>query len=425
MATNTSLWKPMPTLPGPEETQSWIRQRIAESDHSNHPANHTLSRTIEGKHGWKAILFGQISSHQTGLPYILSDLFLPLCDWWEEMAYEAVLNCPPPENVRYPATTKDGRSRMINTIKAWYEPWDIFIFDDKDCGNLHLPMDFTFEEQAPVSDIIWPFNPRALIDPMVSSVQDALGSQQFTGYAGRRRTDQLWKANHVLGRRNWKKVRIFEDWSGQTPEQRDIFTKPTPPPRKASGQWSKAPDYMATRICSGSEQCAYTPRADTQPAGSRRVVSGCERQWQAYCASLFQAFMESNPEVQFGPRLSCLRKIRQPKHNCYRNSDQCLKSPHLLDHGQAGRFPDGQKFCISHPYCETDVNIAAHHDAQNWLEKEPDLTWINDDTTRSWYFPTHSTLLITGYKQTLDRINLDYPLPNADAPTGCARWQPT
>ena len=117
MTVEKRLLKPLPILPGPEETHRLIRQRMATLpkgsntlggrpvDQTPIPPIKPMTRTVEGNHGWKATLIGRLFERPSGIhiPYhLLSDILTPLCDWWEEAARDAVMDCPPPENVRYP-----------------------------------------------------------------------------------------------------------------------------------------------------------------------------------------------------------------------------------------------------------------------------------------------------------------------------------
>ena len=61
---------------------------------------------------------------------------------------------------------------MIQTISEGYDRWDTLVFDNKDWGNLHLPMEFTFNGKAKVSDTIWPFAPPHPHQPDDRSHQD-------------------------------------------------------------------------------------------------------------------------------------------------------------------------------------------------------------------------------------------------------------
>lgn len=435
MTTQNRQYRPPPQLPETEETHALIRQRIATlPDQSqrggwvNDPdfeevAVDTLGRSVVGKHGWKATLLGDtiIKFGSFGTPYLLADILMPLCDWWEEMAYEAVLNCPAPENVRHPKHGKYGRRRMKNTIRDGYERSDALLFDDQDWGNLHLPMLFIFDGKASVGDTLWPFDPTTLIDPMVERIQAALGTQPFTGWNGRRTAVRPWAAELIGGRKSWAKRRIYEDWSGQSAAERNVLTKPPMPLLKPSARWPQLSRYLSSRICDGGKNCEYEPKRTTTVS---RINSGCSSKWQTYSRKLFDAFMAANPDVQFGPKAECLQKLKQPQHRCYGKRDSnCIKRSSPLDHDQTCRFPDNQRFIISQPYCGDDLGEYDLENIRKWQKMDPEITWRTAGVARSWYFPTHSNLLIIGHEQTLDRLKLNYPVPNLEAPTGCVRWR--
>lgn len=229
MATENRQLRHLPSLPGTEESHALVRGRISSLPHLPNYYRHSrvryqeaerraidaLGRTIESKYGWKATLLGNtvVESGDLGVPYLLLDILAPLCDWWEEMAYDAVMDCPPPENVRYPKMDRHGRSRMIRTIREGYDRTDYFIFDDIDWGSLHLPMKFTFDGKALVRDTIWPFAPPDLIDPMAARISAALGSQLISYSGGRKRKERLWTGSVIQGRSNWANRRVYMHWS--------------------------------------------------------------------------------------------------------------------------------------------------------------------------------------------------------------------
>ena len=219
---------PLPELPGPEETQRLVRARAAvitglERDYNNPEREkeiadltvRTLGRTIRGPQGWSASLLGNtiVESVNPVTPYLLLDVLPSLCDWWERMALQAVRDCPPPDNVRLPQA---GGRKMTRSIREGYDRWDIFVLDGRDLGNLHLPMEFTFNGQARNRDITWPFAPPDLIDPMAESIKEALGTQQVT-FPGLRmpRREQPWPAMEIQGRKRWRGQRVFRQWREQ------------------------------------------------------------------------------------------------------------------------------------------------------------------------------------------------------------------
>lgn len=247
MAQDRTTLTPMPEMPGPEEAWEMVRARVRSlpggQGWEEHPrvreaALSTLARTITGRHGWTAELLGNAALFygNTSVPYLVMDLLIPLCDWWAENARAAVLDCPPPENPRYPAVNRNGRSRMIRTLREGYNRWDTFLFDDEDFGNLNLAMAFSFRAQAKAQDTVWPFAPPGLIEPMARALKRAMGQQEFFPEGGGpTRRASPWPAREREGRRSWKNRRTYEDWSGRSPEERGVLVKRTPTPLGDAG----------------------------------------------------------------------------------------------------------------------------------------------------------------------------------------------
>ena len=435
---STFLLAPMPALPDPDKAISLIRARIAYLDELDpwdewqnevrieKEVQSNLGRTIQGKHGWKADLLSRnIRSGDCTTAYILLDILPPLCDWWEEMARDAVMNCPPPENVRCPDPLKTGRTAKIRTITEIYDRWGTVIFEDGDQGNLHLTMQFSFQGEAKISNTIWPFAPPDLIDPMVKSIQTLLGTHSYRDLYGRRRTAKVWPAAIIDGRTNWANQRLYEDWSGTSPEERNVLVKQPSPPLTASGQWNNSSRRVTRHTCDGKPECQYEPPTSSgHTTLFPRTNSGCQKRWTDYSRSLLQSFIQANPDVQFGPIPRCVRQIGNPRHNCHKQEDPgCIKKKLHIDHHQICRFPDGQRFIISQPYTKPEFEPSPLA-INEWKTMDPDLTWRTADKSRSWYFPARTNILFLGYKRTLDRLVLDYPMPpDAEAPTGCVEWR--
>ena len=444
MTTATGLLKPLPALPGPDETHRLIRARIADlpenqpksgwqnQEHPRIPNTIPLTKTIQGNHGWTATLVGS-RFERTGrinIPnHLLAEILKPLCDWWEEAARNAVMDCPAPENVRYPAVMKDGSSRMIHTVSETYDRWDILIFDDKDWGNLHLPTTLAFNGKANISDIIWPFAPPTLINPMAEAIRNALGTQIRTDYLQRQHAQAPWHASTVDGRRNWNTQRLYEDWSGTTPAERNVLTKQTKP-LKPTGQWNRATAQTTGPICRGQPECQYSGNSGN--SGNLEITktrrkgyhSECDNRWHAYSLNLLKAFMGANPEVQFGPTTpECLRQLTPAGHRCTGTGPwECSPRALPLDHDQLCRFPDGERFIISQTYCNDELCPSCLDNIGEWQIQDPQIAWQTAGKSRSWYSPGRSNLLLIGHRPTIERLKLDYPLPDAQPPTGCIRW---
>ena len=418
----------LPELPGPSEATDLVRARIVEKRQHEHNAGISqvdtriheaylrLPRRIDGENGWAASLMADTNGaagYITNL-YLVSDLLAPLADWWEETVTPAVNKCPPPEGVILPAFGGVN----VDRIKEEYDRWDIFIFDNEDLGNLHVGMAMEFNGRAKQGDIIWPVDPAQLMEVMTNRLQAALGIQKMT-ILGRTRTARPWSAAEVHGRKNWGKARIFEDFSGSTANERGVLVKQPPAPLKPTGVWSNTKQWIGQGICNG-ESCDYGPGPNP---GRATNVSGCDAKWKEYAESLLQLFMDANPDVQFGPKSECPSWIATERHRCSWNNDKCTRRGNPLDHDQRARLPDGRRLIITQPYCP---GIPECEDCtktlREWQKKDPLIAVRTGGEERSWYFPTYTNLMLVGHAETLDAINLDYPMSEKAIPTGCQTW---
>ena len=93
----------------------------------------------------------------------------------------------------------------------------------------------------------------------------------------------------------------------------------------------------------------------------------------------------------------------------------------MLDHHELARFPDGEHLIISQPYSSA-VDTFDEELAQ-WQETVPGIAARNGGRNRSWYYPESSALLIVVKPEALDRVNLDFEISRATAPTGCVCWR--
>ena len=427
MTTGPGTKIPMPQLPEPPEALELVRSRVASiprgvtrgqdpAREAEELAIRTLARSIEGRHGWNANLLGTtiMESGNFLTPYFIMDILIPLCDWWLQMAREAVENCPAPDEVRLPHVGRDGRTRMVNTIQEGYSRWDTLLVDGHYIGNLHLPMTLTFEGQASANNIIWPFAPPALIDPMVESIQAALGIRKTRGRTDRQpRQPVMWAARDVNGRKNWRGRRLLEDWSGRTPEERNLWEKPAPRP---PAQWNHRPRISGNNICRGGPECL-------PPGANPNRAPACGALWEKFSASLLEAFTNANPQVQFGsPRYKCLRNIRESRHDCDTSTAACMKRRWPADHDQICRFPDGEQFVIGHTYCGDDLCPSCLATVEKCRQVDSEISWRTGGKDRSWYFPMSANIIVIGPAPTIRRLDLDYDPPKEGAPTDCMRW---
>ena len=193
-------------------------------------------------------------------------------------------------------------------------------------------------------------------------------------------------------------------------------TKPEHKPTKA---WPQTTSWLTRSICLGSADCQYEPK---QTERIRRTKSGCNQMWRKHSEALFQAFMDANPGVMFRDRgLDCVNEV-EPNHRCYRRGHRHLNGP-PIDHAELCRLPNGSRFIISQPYCHEKLCQRCLTQMQQWQVEMPNLCWTSGKSQRSWYFPNNANLLLLGTQETLDSINLGYPIPTETQPTGCGRFQ--
>ena len=180
--------------------------------------------------------------------------------------------------------------------------------------------------------------------------------------------------------------------------------------------WPSQSHRLSSSICQGEEDCEYEPKV--RQRRPRATNAGCNIAWSAYSETLFKAFQEANPDLQYKEHHPCILEAQSRNHRCPRpNCGRVRGRP--LDHDELVRFPDTEKIIISHPYhYGEDYN----DDLAAWKRHVPNIEILIGGSERSWYFPRSSSLVIVGQEQILERIDLDYPLPAIGAPTGCVRW---
>ena len=185
--------------------------------------------------------------------------------------------------------------------------------------------------------------------------------------------------------------------------------------QRPTSAWPNTSAQLGNPKCTGTERCSYEPRQDP----TSRKESGCDRAWKKYAQAVFDAFREANPSLLYQLNPRCIGMAAPGRHRC---AKECTgTNQRVMDHAELARFPDGARVIITHPY---DMDEAAREketrDAQDTL---PGAVIRCGGKERSWYFPQHSSLTVIGQPEAVDRVNLDYQLPNGMEPAGCARWE--
>ncbi len=180
--------------------------------------------------------------------------------------------------------------------------------------------------------------------------------------------------------------------------------------------WSKTPDNIGGRICTGSMNCEYQTVGRN---GSSRSMT-CEVAWEQYQRALVESFLGANPDTWFHQRKSpCFhpaRSIRSVHSNCPEQSNRVRELDHarLAKLGARQGFQD--PFIINQPY-------AYHTDGIVWRPIDHQTLEVNLGKGRSWYFPNNSRLVVIASPDTLAKLTLEYDMPDpALRPTGCIRW---
>ena len=234
-----------------------------------------------------------------------------------------------------------------------------------------------------------------------------------------------WQAFHHNRQRS-KKMRIFEDWSGSTPAERKILGKQPPILRKPSAVWPAESQKVGTlRVCEGMDECGYEPKLDLTPWN----LSGCNQTWTNYSKLVFQAFQETNPDIQFRKGTpNCLLEAGEKSHSCHGafhlgpSGDQ--PNDWFLRHHELARFPDGRKIMISQPYLDRNEDETRIRKClESWQELLPGVTLQMGGSARSWYYPGRSSLVIIGTPEIIERVNTSYEIPAGSEPSECVHWR--
>ena len=183
-----------------------------------------------------------------------------------------------------------------------------------------------------------------------------------------------------------------------------------------STSWRKDSTTLPRNICCDT-RCDYH---------STKHRPGCDTVWKYYASTLFKAFQKANPDLRYRNQAGCALDVI-PRHSCARTKDHNTIRGPGFDHDEQARLPGGEKFIISHPYPTPDEpqKELCTQATLSAATGQPGLEVAHAGIARSWYFPTHSTLLIIGLAENIDKINTDYEVPTDYQPQGCVRWQET
>ena len=399
---------PPPPVDRMKELYQQVEQRIKELHGNYELSNQAVTRKIEGKHGWSATL-------RIGGSHILQEGLEELGDWWEENARQAVLECPEPENARRQSIAKTGRQRILRTVAWRHSASADIIAPSGQWYPVGINISLDFDGQAILRDIIWPIDIQEMGNTITKTMQSALGKG--------------WQALHHH-RQLSKKTRIFEDWSGSTPAERKILGKQPPILRKPSAAWPAESQKAGTlRVCEGMDECGYEPKLDS----ATRKLSGCNQAWTNYSKLVFQAFQEANPDLQFRKGTpACLLEAGEKRHSCYgafhMGPNGGRPEDWFLRHHELARFPDGRKIMITQPYLDRNGDedkdeTRIRRCLESWQELLPGVTLQMGGNARSWYYPGHSTLIIIGTPEIIERVNTSYEIPAGSEPSGCVHWK--
>lgn len=181
--------------------------------------------------------------------------------------------------------------------------------------------------------------------------------------------------------------------------------------------WPQTTRWLCQSICRGGD-CTYEPKGNHE---NRLVKSGCDLMWRKHSEDLFKAFMDANPDVMFRNHdLNCVKEI-EPNHHCHTKNHRAMRG-WPIDHAQLCRLTDGNRFIISQTYCEDQLCKNCLDNVATWQKEMPNLEWKPAGKERAWYFPNNANLLLIGTQETIDSLNIDYPIPIESRPDGCLRY---
>ena len=423
-----SALPPLPAFPPAEQTLQEVIERLNEAKQSlrdrtiteqelrNRTAERVI-RSITGQHGWTATLFG-IDPRQPTLSipaaYALQNILGPLADWWAAVVEDAVTRCPEPENAKRQSKTRYGANRIMKTTGQWFSSTGDLTLPSGEWHPVTIQSSLEFDGKARSADVIWPYHLVQVMTVVVNAITNALGKVKVQTPRGEE-LQSAWQPFYTEPKRTSTKTRIFEDFSGETPEERQVHIKPAPLPLKPSSTWTTRSHRLSAGICLG-ESCQYEP---ARTATSRRM-SGCDQAWREHSEAVFEAFRNANPDIQYSNRQGCVLDTHPNRHVCRTRNHHQLRG-HPLDHDELCRFPNGSRLIISHPYPHYD-NDDFIGELEGWKREAPSLTIKVGGPEKSWYFPGHSSLVVIGNNEALEKVNLDFQVSTGTEPTGCRRW---
>ena len=202
---------------------------------------------------------------------------------------------------------------------------------------------------------------------------------------------------------------------GNDPRSQDIDNAPKI--LKPTNTWPQTTQWLCQSICRGGN-CTYEPKEDPQKP---LIKSGCDLMWDKHSKDIFKAFIDANPDVMFRDRdLNCVKEI-EPNHHCHTKKHHAMRG-WPIDHAQLCRLPNGNRFIISQTYCEDQLCKTCLDNVATWQKEMPNLKWKSAGKERAWYFPNNANLILIGMQETLDSLNVDYPIPAESRPDGCLRY---
>ena len=409
----------LPELPPPRENMETMETRFKEAYEAFRQGRmHRLAletrtaaavtKWVTGENGWSATLFGTFPGHlsmQTPTAYALRPLLEPLGEWWLSAVERAVRECPEPEN----AARRKKNSRALNNASQQFDMSGPLRQTSGRGEPLRVDLTLQFNGTALIRDTVWPFNPHLIGRTLMEALKEALGDvpvwqerKSILSY------QPAWDPASFWTRREPKNLRIFEDFSGTPPEERGVLDGPGYA-LHATEAWPDTTHWLSREICDGSG-CRREPGHEP---------TGCDGPWHRHSQAVFQAFRANNPELHYRENNACIAGTVQRNHTCRARNHSPVRGL-LLDHDETCRFTDGEKIIISHPYLD-EAGDDPVETPEKW--KELGVETRNAGKDRSWYFPGHSSLVFVGKREILDRLTMDFPVPQDTAPAGCVRWQ--
>ena len=406
----------LPDLGQPEKNMANFRRRLEEAkSYIGYGLNpevtpREVTKTIQGEQGWSATLYAWRPGEMymgASIAYALEDILIPLADWFVDTVSEAVMECPAP-----PLRTTE---EMAETAQAqiWLQNNPLFmrtgvdmVFENGEWEHLTLEMGLEFNGKVRPADIVWPFNPWAVSEQLEEGIRSALGLPRV------KKAEQTgiyeWDRLYITPKEPAPGIRFLRNYP-----QADWATEQ--PPLITGPAWKDRSNKMSQGVCKG-EMCRNGTPEDASDRGR------CNREWRRHSEAVFEAFRQANPGLTYLDTASCVLDVGTLPHDCSGSSHRPIRG-RAFDHDELCRLEGGGHIIISHPYQRPgETQNRFDEDLPEWQAFIPDIHVLALEPQRSWYFPSHSSLVIVGRREMLDRLNLDYPVPTDTEPTGCLRW---